>query len=478
MSAEPTTVKRFWTLSLRARLMIIGLAGVGTALIMGGLAFFGALTYSVDRTLDNEALATAEEVAAMVDDNNLPSPIPVSGAQVVQVVDAQQRVLGGSATADRLTPLLRPHELAKALSGEAVMIDGVRLGVTGPLRIRAVQAAPATAPVSIIVGLPYGDVLATRTALRNALLITFPLLLGALALIAWRVIGWTLRPVEQLRAGAEQISKTRRISGPMRGERLAIPQAADEIHALAVTLNEMLDRLADARERQRSFVADAAHELRSPLASIQTELEVAQRLGEGGTLPADLLVDVKRLSGLVEDLLLLARADADARAPARLATIDARDLVAEVPKAYSGARVQVNVVAHEPVMIMVDAEELGRATGNLIENAQRHARTRIEVAAFVDQDQAVISVSDDGPGIPPEDRERVFERFTRLDDARGRNSGGAGLGLAIVRELVIRAGGTVAFTAAQPPWNTRAELRLPMAPAQQSGTDLVTHPFP
>jgi hypothetical protein len=142
-------MKRFWTLSLRARLMIIGLAGVGIALIMGGLAFFGALTYSVDRTLDNEALATAQEVAAMVNENRLPSPIPVSGAQVVQVVDAQQRVLGGSATADRLTPLLRTNELAKALSGEAVMIDGVRLGVTGPLRIRAIQASAATAPISM-----------------------------------------------------------------------------------------------------------------------------------------------------------------------------------------------------------------------------------------------------------------------------------------------------------------------------------------
>ena len=129
-----------------------------------------------------------------------------------------------------------------------------------------------------------GDVLATRTALRNALLITFPLLLAALAAIAWRVIGWTLRPVEQLRAGAEQISRTGRIRGSAGGERLPVPTAADEIRALAVTLNEMLDRLADAQERQRWFVADAAHELRSPLASIRTQLEVAERLGEGGTL--------------------------------------------------------------------------------------------------------------------------------------------------------------------------------------------------
>lgn len=470
-------MKRFWMLSLRARLMIIGLVGLSTALIMGGLAFFGALAYSVDRTLDNETLVTAQEVAAMVNENRLSSPIPVSGAQVVQVVDVQNRVIGGSLTADRLIPLLRPNELATALSGEAVVVDGVRMGVTGPLRVRAIQAGPAAAPVSVIVGLAYGDVLATRTALRNALLITFPLLLGALALIAWRVIGWTLRPVEQLRAGAEKISRTRRISGPPGSERLPVPPAADEIHALAVTLNEMLDRLAEAQERQRSFVADAAHELRSPLASIQAQLEVAQRLGEGGTLPADLIIDVKRLSGLVEDLLLLARADADTRPPARLARVDAGDLVAEVTKAYRDARVPVSLVTNGSVMIMVDADELRRAVGNLVDNAVRHARTRVEVATRVDQNQLVISISDDGPGVPAEDREHVFERFTRLDNARARDSGGAGLGLAIVRELITRAGGEVRLTDTEPPWRTRAELRLPMVAAQQLRTDLVTNPF-
>lgn len=464
-------------MSLRTRLMIIGLAGVGIALIMGGLAFFGALTYSVNRTLDNEALASAREVAAMVNQNRLPSPIPVSGTQVVQVVDAQQRVIGGSVTADRLTPLLRPNELATALGGEAVSVDGVRVGVSEPFRVRAIHAGTSEAPVSVIVGRPFGDVLATREALRNALLITFPLLLGALAAIAWRVIGWTLRPVEQLRAGAEQISRTGRIRGPARGERLPVPPAADEIRALAVTLNEMLDRLADAQDRQRSFVADAAHELRSPLASIQAQLEVAGRLGEGGTLPTDLMMDVKRLAGLVDDLLLLARADADTRPPARLTPVDARDLVAEVAAAYADARVPVTIVVNdEPVMIMVDAEELHRAVANLVDNAVRHAHTQVEVAARIDQMWAVISVSDDGQGITPEDRERVFERFARLDDARGRNSGGAGLGLAIVRELVTRAGGTVGLTAAEAPWNMRAELRLPVAVAQQSRTDLVTDP--
>jgi signal transduction histidine kinase len=121
------------------------------------------------------------------------------------------------------------------------------------------------------------------------------------------------------------------------------------------------------------------------------------------------------------------------------------------------------LTANEPIMIRVDPNELHRAVRNVVDNAVRHARTRVTVAATVDQDQAVISVSDDGQGIPPEHRERVFQRFTRLDDARGRNSGGAGLGLAIVRDLLTRAGGTVAITAGEAPWRTRAELRLPLA---------------
>ena len=147
------------------------------------------------------------------------------------------------------------------------------------------------------------------------------------------MIGRTLGPVEGLRAGAA------RISGTGRDERLPVPDTADEVHALAVTLNDMLDRLASSRERQRAFVADAAHELRSPLASMHTQLEVAQRLGEGGDLPADLLADVQRLSRMVEDLLLLARAGADAQAPSRRESFDALPLLADVAGRYAAAPV-------------------------------------------------------------------------------------------------------------------------------------------
>jgi signal transduction histidine kinase len=453
-------VRRLARLSLRARLLIIGVTGVAVALAVGGLAFYGALTVAINRTLDNEALANARDVAAMVNEDRLPSPVPVSGAQVVQVVDDQGRVVGGSVTADRITPLLRSAELQRALAGEAVVVDGVRIGVSEPLRVRAISAGPLAHPVSVIVALPVGDVLATRTALRNALLITFPLLLGGLAAIAWRVIGTTLRPVEQLRTDAEQISTTGGSRGPD-DQRLPVPAAADEIRALAVTLNGMLDRLAAGRERQRAFVADAAHELRSPLASMQTQLEVAERLGEGGGLPAELLADVHRLSALVEDLLLLARSDADIRGPARPVELDGRELLAEVATGYQGAAVPVVLAPGDPVLLTADPAELRRAVQNLVDNAVRHAASQVQLSARRDQGAAVLTVSDDGRGIAEPDRERAFERFTRLDEARARGFGGSGLGLAIVRELVGRAGGTASLTDGEPPFTLTAVLRIP-----------------
>ena len=450
--------RRFDVLSLRARLMLISVGGVALTLLAGGFAFYGALTVAVDRTLDAGALASAREVAALVEADRLPSLVPVSGAQVVQVVDAEQRVVAGSATADRLTPLLRPDELAEGLGGEAVQVPGSRAGLGVPLRVRVLAARSTAGPVSVLVAVPVGDVLAGRSALRTGLLVFFPLVLLALAAVAWRVVSSALRPVEELRAGAE------RISGTSREERLAVPAAADEIRALALTLNQMLDRLAAGRARQRSFVADAAHELRSPLASIRTQLEVAERLGEGGTLPAELLLDVDRLTRLVEDLLLLARADADTRGATRPSHVDAALLLAELAESRGAARVRVRLADGPAAPVVADPDELRRALQNLLDNAVRHARSAVELAAVVTGDRVALVVRDDGPGLPAEERERVFERFTRRDDARSRDVGGTGLGLPIARELVTRAGGTVRLLPGSPPWSLQAVVELPAAP--------------
>jgi signal transduction histidine kinase len=426
-------------LSLRARLMAVGVTGVALALALGSVVLYAVLTITVNGAVDDGAYASARAVAAMVDDNTLPDPLPVSGSQVMQVVDSSGAVVRASVSADRLTPLLRSPELVKALAGERISVPGARAGLTGTLRVIAVRAGSASARSSIIVAVPVNEIEQSQQVLRNTLLVTYPPLVVVMALIAWRVIGWTLRPVETLRSGAA------RISGSDQDERLAVPESADEIRALAVTLNDMLDRLAAARGRQRAFVADSAHELRSPLASLRTQLEVAQRLGEGGELATDLLADVTRLAALVEDLLLLARAGSDARPPSRRESLDVRALLVATASRYADARVPVSGSDGPAVYASVNAEELARVVANLVDNAMRHARSSVVLAVRAEGGRAVLTVVDDGPGIPAGERERVFERFARLDDARDRDAGGTGLGLAIVRELLRRSGGSISL---------------------------------
>jgi len=412
---------------------------VALALALGSLVLYAVLTVTVNRTIDDNALATAHAVAAMVDSDSVPDPLPVSGSQVVQVVDGSGAVVSASVSADRLTPLLRSSELAKALSGEHIPVPGARAGLAETLRAIAVQAGPASASRRIIVAVPVSDIEQSQRVLRNTLLLAYPPLVVIMALIAWRVIGSTLRPVENLRSGAA------RISGSDHDERLAVPQSADEIRALALTLNDMLDRLAAARGRQRAFVADAAHELRSPLTSMRTQLEVAQRLGEGGELAVDLLEDVVRMARLVEDLLLLARAGSDVSQLPGREPLDVRALLVATADRYAGARVPVSVTDGPAVVAIANSEELSRVLANLVDNAVRHARSGVELAVHAENGQAVLSVVDDGPGIPADQRERVFERFARLDDARDRDAGGTGLGLAIVRELLRRSDGSIAL---------------------------------
>jgi signal transduction histidine kinase len=326
------------------------------------------------------------------------------------------------------------------------------------LRVGGVAAGPPENPTTVVVARSTSDTMRGLSLLRTLLLIVFPLLLLASALVAWRVLGAALRPVERLRRGAEEITG----AGPATAERLPVPSGHDEIHRLAVTLNGMLDRLAAGRARQREFVADAAHELRSPLANMRTQLEVARHLGPAADWPAvgeDLLADTARLSRLVDDLLLLARSDG-AAPPARMAPVDLTALAHDVAVASD-----VQVVTADPVWTMGAPDELRRILANLVDNAVRHTRSGVQLATAREGDRAVVTVTDDGPGIAPADRDRVFERFTRLDDSRTLDTGGAGLGLAIVRELVRRHAGTVTLTDADPARpqspGLRVEVRLP-----------------
>ncbi|WP_203981395.1 sensor histidine kinase [Planosporangium flavigriseum] len=435
--------------------MLIGAGGLAIGFALGGLVLMAALGHALQRGVDTDAVGTARGVAELVNVRALPQPVPVSGGQIVQVVDAQHRVRSASIGADRLVPLLRPDELAEARAGKSRYVDGSRAGVSGPLRVVAVKAGPPDDPQTVIVARPVSSLRASVNVVRTALLTTYPLLIAVLALFAWRVVGAALRPVEELRAGAETIT------GGGSSDRLPVSGSQDEIQRLAVTLNDMLDRLAYARARQRAFVADAAHELRSPLANMRTELEVAKRIGDPAEVD-DLLVDVERLSRLVDDLLLLARAD-DAPGLARTEPIELGALLRETAERYSAARVPVTIAVGAAQWTSGDPQALRHVLSNLVDNAVRHATSRVTLAVV----PGGFTVIDDGPGIPAADRERVFERFTRLDDARARDAGGAGLGLAIVQELVHRHGGTVTLTDAKP--GVRARVRLPMLPLLRRG---------
>ncbi len=493
MTAGPRWFRR---LTIRWRLMTIGLVGLAVALAAAGTLLYAVLSATLTRTLASEASAAAREVAGLVDQNRLSDPVPVSGALVVQVLDGSSRVVAGSPVADRLTPLVTVDETGRALAGEAMTVPGSRAGLTGRLQVAAVAAGPGTARLTVVAGVPTGDVDVSLGLVRTMLLIGLPVLLTALGAVAWRVIGAALAPVEALRLGAERIgadaaagrlAHRRRLpsvtttDAEAPSDRLPLPEARDEIHSLATTLNGMLDRLDALAERQQTFVDDAAHELRSPLATLRTQLEVAAHVGAGGTLPAELLPDVERLGRLVDDLLVLARSGGGV-SPGRVEAVDLTSLLGEILTRYAAARVPVTLAeaqfagesaigretgsgpgdttdpgAHVDCTVLAHRADLVRVVTNLVDNAVRHASTSVTLSVGADPSGTWLRVSDDGHGIPDGDRERVFERFARLDEARDRDSGGSGLGLPIARELARRNGADLHLADAHP--GVVAELR-------------------
>jgi signal transduction histidine kinase len=231
---------------------------------------------------------------------------------------------------------------------------------------------------------------------------------------------------------------------------------------LAGTLNDMLDRLAAGSARNRAFVADAAHELRSPLTSMRTQLEVGRAHpshAEWDEISAGVLEDLQRLTRLVDDLLVLARLD-DGHGPAKRARTTDLRAVAAAGVTRMALRNKVNLVQPDgPVLAQVDPDAVARVIDNLLSNADRHASSLITVEVRDGHGWAVLSVSDDGPGIPVAERDRVFQRFTRLDESRSQYSGGSGLGLAIVHQVLRSAGGSIVLEDAGP--GLRAVVTLP-----------------
>lgn len=439
------------SLSLRARLLLLGLVAVTVATAIGGVVLYVASSAAANASLRRDARDAAGQVVELVRSGRLPNPIPVTGSPMVQVVDGHNRVVSASAGSDQLTAILTRDQLAQALHG-SFRVAAARLAQSAPYVVVA-EAVPGLDRY-VVVAEPTDQLVRTARVLRVTLLAVLPVLLIILGAISWRLIGATLRPVERLRAGAE------RISGADHDERLPVPRSVDEIHALALTLNSMLDRLADSRARQRAFLADVAHELRSPLTSMRTQLEVAERLGEGDSLSREVLADVVRMSALVEDLLVVARLNSDAVPLPDAGPVELDEALEGLRARYADAGLAFD--AEPGLVVVLGAGELDRLLANLVDNANRHARSRVEVRARRRGERVRITVSDDGPGVPAADRDRMRERFTRLDPARDRGSGGTGLGLAIVTALLAKRGGRLLLDDA-PDGGLAATLDLPGA---------------
>jgi signal transduction histidine kinase len=244
-----------------------------------------------------------------------------------------------------------------------------------------------------------------------------------------------------------------------------VPASHDEIAALAVTMNEMLARIQAGHQAQQRFLGDASHELRSPLATIISGLEVAEahpELLDTELAVNTLLPEAHRMSTLIDDLLLLARAD-ERRLLVHKEDV-ALDGLAEVEAARVRREGQRTVSTDiSPVRLIADPAAVSRMIRNLVDNASRHAKSLIAIEVSSRNGTAELSVSDDGPGIAPADRTRVFDRFVRLDSDRARSSGGAGLGLAIVAEVVSAHGGTVSIDD-RPGGGTTVMVALPHEP--------------
>lgn len=287
-------------------------------------------------------------------------------------------------------------------------------------------------------------------SVRNAMLIGLPLLLGVVAGVTWLVTRRALRPVEGIRGEMAAITASTDLS-----RRVPVPSSKDEIGRLARTTNETLAALESSVERQRRFVADASHELRSPIASLRTQLEVGVAHPELLDVPGA-VEDTVRLQRLAADLLLLARLDAGER-PSE-ARVDLAAMVREESSQRVTDRIPVRLGELASGEVAGSRGQLGRVLTNLLDNAQRHAEASVRVAVACEGEWVVLRVEDDGPGVPESERERIFERFVRLDDARTRDDGGAGLGLAIARDVAVRHGGSLAVRE-----GSVFELRLPVA---------------
>ncbi|MDJ0923370.1 MAG: HAMP domain-containing sensor histidine kinase [Acidimicrobiia bacterium] len=453
-----------WTVSVRGRITVAVTVSFALVMVFGTWFLLNRAEAAWIDDLEAQDLAElemiAQDIMAMEALDAMLAPeliLPVGeGGTSYFLVDEAGVVVG---------------ETPPGVFGGAVIIDGpfavdggpvppVFGEITGEIELRD-DITTVTLPVELASGTltltaasPLEPVRAGVSALRGILLVLVPVLVGGIGITAWFVTGRAFRPVESISAQVDRITDDRL------EERVPVPASRDEVADLAVTMNKMLDRLSASRQRQREFVSDASHELRNPIAAIKAKLEVALAHPESidwNETATAVLEEQQRLEFLVDELLQLARLDEQAAAGRE--EVDLDDIVFAEAKRVAGTEMDLDGV--NPTRVTGNPRQLTFAVRNLLDNAVRHAEAKVAVALVVEGEQAVLSVDDDGTGIPKGQRRTVFERFTRLDEARDRGRGGAGLGLALVAAVAAAHGGDVSVVDS-PLGGARFVLSLPV----------------
>ena len=436
--------------TIRAITTIVATIVVAIALTVGAIALVAA----AQRTMVDEVTEAAGKQAAEVVgqlESGRPPVLEVAGSdeQMVQVMTPAGAVVASSSN----------------VAGEpavARLAPGQSAQVITPLDNDAFIAVAQSAQTAngqriVLVARALVDVLDTTKALTRLLIIGLPVLLAVVALATWFAVGRALAPVEAIRREVDEISAAQL------HRRVPQPKADDEIGRLAATMNRMLERLESARNSQRRFVSDASHELRSPITTIRQHAEVALAHPDRVTaaeLAEVVLAEQQRMHRLVEDLLLLARVDE--HVPLTRAAVDLDDLAFEEGhRLRSTTSKRVDTSGVKAVRVQGDADALRRMVRNVGENAVRHASSRVDVTLVERGEEVVLTIDDDGPGIPATERARVLQRFVRLDEARSRDEGGSGLGLSIVDEVVRAHGGSMSIEQS-PLGGARIVITLPV----------------
>jgi signal transduction histidine kinase len=443
-------------LGVRLRSALAAATVVAVAFIAGAGVFLWQYQRELVANVDNAATDRARDIAADVAATQ-GSPTgarlaePSGELSVAEVLDPSGRVIAAS-PGFRRAPVafspLRPH------AGEILREDRALVSGKDPYRIVAAGVGTKRGTYTIQVAQSLRGVGGSLDSAVTLVAIGFPILLLVVGTATFVFVGRSLRPVEAIRAWVATIS-SRALDA-----RVPVPQARDEVARLAETMNAMLDRLEAAATSQRRFIADASHELRSPLATLRAGLELVTPTAENAAVVTTLMEEAERLERLVAGLLILARAD-DQGLVQHTHDVDLDDLVEAERLRLSAADPRLLVAAEvQPVRIRGDAHQLAQALRNLVDNAARHATTTVTLRVRSEPERAIVEVIDDGPGIPVADRERIFERFVRLDESRSRDDGaGSGLGLAIVSEIVRAHRGRIEVV--DSPGGTLMRLELP-----------------